>query len=64
MNSNIKKKDMNPDSRIASSPISQSFFSEEVLCLILASSKGKLREYIKFFKFDVTIKKIEKFEFV
>ena len=33
-----KLKRMNRDSHIASSPISQSFFFEEVCCLILASS--------------------------
>ena len=53
------KKDVNRDSHIASSPISYSFFFEEVCCLILASSQRKLREYIEFLKFDVTIKKIK-----
>ena len=52
----FQKKDMNRDSHIASSPISQSFFFEEVRCLILASSQRKLREYIELLKFDVTIK--------
>ena len=51
------KKDVNRDSHIASSPILQSSFFEEVRCLILASSQRKLRVYIKFLKFDVTIKK-------
>ena len=55
---------MNRDSLIASSPISQSCFFEEVRCLILASSQRKLRGYIEFVKFDITIKKIKKFKFV
>ena len=57
-NSEKEKKDVNRDSHIDSSPISQSYyFFEEVLCLILASSQRKLRGYIEFLKFDVTIKK-------
>ena len=52
-----KKKDVNLDSHTASSPISQSCFFEEVRYLILASShQKKLRGYIEFLKFDVTIK--------
>ena len=51
-----KRKDVNRDSHIASSPILQSCFFEEVRRLILASSQRKLREYIEFLKFDVTIK--------
>ena len=43
-----KKKDVNPDSYIASSPISQSSFFKGVRCLILASSQRKLRGYIEF----------------
>ena len=54
-----KNKDVNRDSHIASSPISQSCFFEEVRCLILASSQRKLRGYKEFLKFDVTIKKIQ-----
>ena len=50
---------MNQDSHIASSPIAQSFFFEDVRCLILASSQRKLRGYIEVFKFDATIKKIQ-----
>ena len=42
---------------IASSLISLSSFFEEVRCLILASSQMKLRGYIEFLKFDVTINK-------
>ena len=38
-----KKKDVNWDSHIASSPIPQSTFFKEVHCLILASSQRKLR---------------------
>ena len=48
---------MNRDSHIASSPISQSSVFEEVRYLILASSQRKLRGYIEFVKFDVTVKK-------
>ena len=48
---------MNRNSHIASSPISQSCFFEEVRCLILASSQRKLRGYIELLKIDVTIKK-------
>ena len=51
------KKHVNRDSHIASSPISQSSFFEEVRCLILASSQKKLRGYIEFLKFDVIKKK-------
>ena len=58
------KKEVNRDSHIASSPISQSSFFDEIRCLILASSQRKLREYNKFLKFDVTIKKIKNFKFV
>ena len=60
----IEKKDVNRDSYIASSPISQIFFFEEVRGLILASSQRKLRGYIEFLKLDVTLKKIKKFKFV
>ena len=56
------KKDVNRDSHIDFLPNLQSCFFEEVSCLILASSQRKLRGYIKFFKFDVTIKKIQKFK--
>ena len=42
------KKDVNRDSYIASSPISQSSFFKGVRCLILASSQRKLRGYIEF----------------
>ena len=59
-----KKKDVNRDSHIASSPISQSSFFEEVSCLILASSQTKLRGYIEFLKFDVTVKRRKKKKFV
>ena len=45
------KKDVNRDSHIASSPISQSSFFEEVRYLILACSQRKLRGYIEFLKF-------------
>ena len=51
------KKDVNRDSYIAFSPISQSSFFEEVRRLILASSQRKLRGHIEFFKFDIRIKK-------
>ena len=51
---------MNRDSHIASSPISQSSFFEELRYLILASSKRKLRGCIDFLKFDVRVKKIKK----
>ena len=44
----MKKKDVNRDSHIASSPISQSSFFKGVHCLILASSQRKLREYVAF----------------
>ena len=43
-----KKKDVNRDSHIASSPISQSSFFKGARCLILASSQRKLRGYIEF----------------
>ena len=48
------KKDVNRASHIASSPILQSFFFEEVCCLILASSQSNLREYMESLKFDIT----------
>ena len=60
----FKKKDVNRGSHIGSSPISQSCFFEEVRCLILASSQRKLRGYIEFEKFDITIKKIRKIKIV
>ena len=44
----LKKKDVNRDSHIASSSISQSSFFKGVHCLILSSSQRKLREYIEF----------------
>ena len=47
-NINISKKDVNRDSHIASSPISQSSFFKGVRWLILASSQRKLRGYIEF----------------
>ena len=53
--SNLKK-DVNQDSHITPTPISQISFFEEVRCLILASSQRKLREHIEFLKFDNTIK--------
>ena len=43
-----KKKDVNRDSHIASSPISQSSFFQGVSYLILPSSQRKLRGYIEF----------------
>ena len=43
-----RKKDVNRDSHIASSSISQSSFFKGVRCLILASSQRKLRGYIEF----------------
>ena len=46
---NVYKKDVNRDSHIASSPISQSSFFKKVRCLILASSQRKLCGYIEFF---------------
>ena len=53
--------DVNRDSQIDSSSISQNHFFEKVCCLILASSKSEEgsghRAYIEFIKFDVTIKK-------
>ena len=55
---------MSRDSYIASSPISQSSFFEEVRYLILASSQRKLRGYVEFLTFDVAVKKIKKFKFV
>ena len=45
------EKDVNRDSDVAASPISQSYFFEEVRYLIFASSQRKLREYIEFLKF-------------
>ena len=42
------KKDVNRDSHIASSPISQSSFFKGVRCLILASTQRKLRGYVEF----------------
>ena len=42
------KKDVNRDSHIASSPISQSSFFKGIRGLILASSQRKLRGYIEF----------------
>ena len=42
------KKNVNRDSHIASSPISQCFFFKGVRCLILASSQRKLHGYIEF----------------
>ena len=54
----MEKKDVNRDSHIASSPVSQNFFFEEVCRLILTSSQRKLRKYIEFLEFHVTIKKI------
>ena len=47
-NVTIVKKDVNRDSHIAFSPISQSSFFKGVRCLILASSQRKLRGYIEF----------------
>ena len=44
----FQKKDMNRDSHIASSPISQSYHFKKVRCSILAPSQRKLRGYIKF----------------
>ena len=58
------KKDVNRDSHIASSPISQNSFLEEVRYSILTPSQRKLRGYIEFLKFDVTVRKIKKFKFV
>ena len=52
-----QKKDVNRDSHIASTPISQNYFFKEVRYLILASSQRKLRRYIKFLKFDFTVQK-------
>ena len=50
VSNNLKshKKDVNRDSHIASSPISQSSFFKGVRCLILASPQRKLRRYIEF----------------
>ena len=47
---------MDRDSHIASSPISQTCFFDEVCCLTLASSQRKLHGYIEFLKFDLMIK--------
>ena len=58
------QKDVNRDSHIASSLIAQSYFFEKVRCLILASSHRKLRGHIEFLKFDITMKKVNKFKFV
>ena len=44
----FQKKDMNWNSHIASSPISQSSFFKGVRYLVLASSQRKLRGYIEF----------------
>ena len=55
---------MDRDSHIASLPISQSCFFEEIRCLILASLQRKLRGYKECLKFDVTMKKIKKFQLV
>ena len=44
----LKKKDVNRDSHIAYSPITQSCFFKEVRCLILASSQRKPRGYTEF----------------
>ena len=44
----VKKKDVNRDSHIASSPISQSSFFKGVFKGILASSQRKFRGYIEF----------------
>ena len=60
LSENYKKKDVNRDSDIASSPISQSHFFEEVRCL--APSQRKLCGYIEFLKFDVKITKIKKIQ--
>ena len=51
----IVKKDVNRDSHIVSLPFSQSCFFEEERCLILVSSQRKLRGFIEFLKFDVTV---------
>ena len=57
---------LNRDSHIASLPISdfdyRSSFFEELSYLILAFSQRKLRGYIEFLKFDVTVEKILKIE--
>ena len=50
---------MNQYSNISSLLISRSFLFEEVFCLILASSQRKIRGYVEFLKFYVTIKKIK-----
>ena len=42
------KKDVNRDSHIVSSPISQSSSFKGVRCLILASSQRSLRGYMEF----------------
>ena len=55
----LVKKDVNRDSHIASSPILQSSFFEEVRYLILAFSQRKLRGYIEFLKFVVTVRKLK-----
>ena len=56
----FKKKHVNRDAHIASTPISSSSCFEEVCCSILASSQRKLRGNIEFL-FDVTIKEFEGF---
>ena len=61
----LKKKNLvNWDSHNTSSLILPSSFFEEVGCSILASLQRKLRRYIEFQKFDVTIKKIKKLKLV
>ena len=55
-----RKKDVNPDSHITSSPTSRSSSFKEVRCLIFAPSQRKRRGYIEFLLFDVTITKIKK----
>ena len=61
---NNAEKACESDFHIAPAPISQNYFFEEVWCLILASSQRKLSGYIKFLKFDVTVKTMRKFKFV
>ena len=58
----FEKKGCKSGFHIASLPISQSCFFKEVRCSILASSQRKLRGYIEFLKFHVTIKKIKKIQ--
>ena len=65
MKKNLNKKHVNPESHIAFAPISQSSFFKKVCCLILASSQSNTwNEYIEILKFDITIKKIRKSEWV